>query len=137
MKIKLTIILSLCLLAITTGLKAQTAEETAEWLNAKLPSLVLKDDWAKETSSTTEILKQKTEVMEYKNITSITSSHQEKTDEKLEHTKITFVGKFNETNKIDLVLKPTITDKELTSLIKAFTHIAELNGAKIAKDDLF
>lgn len=90
----------------------------------------------KTLKSTTTELMQMAQSIEYKNITHISYAHWDETEETPELIELLFVGNFNFGKSFAILLKPSIKEKELKSIIKAFTHIVELNGAKLVKDDL-
>lgn len=140
-------------------LKAQTAEQTLEWLKAQIPPRSFMDNYGKtikfmgeSCDQAEEILDGKvlrTHVFNYSKIRMITYLRKEL--ENIPRYNIVLTGDFQEneigdrgeimsTNKIEntyFSFKPTIEKEEIQKIVKALKHMATLKGAKLVNDDLF
>lgn len=142
--------------------KAQTAEQTIEWLQAKVPPLQKDSDFGEAikfkeesceaaSSITTSFPKTVVEfhVFKYSNIKSISYLQKELAD-KLSY-KIIITGNF-QANKIglnnevtetkniettDFVFNASVEKEEILRIVKALKHLATLKGAKLINDNLF
>lgn len=142
---------------------AQTAEQTIEWLQAKVPSLQKDSDFAKGIKFKDEFCESASSmitssvptrfnefhVFKYSKIKSI-SSLQKEIMGKLCY-KIIITGNF-QANEIgdnndvistksiestDFVFNPTVEKDEILRIVKALKHLATIKGAKLLDDNLF
>lgn len=119
-------LISLCLLLfVSIIVKAQSAEETLEWLRAKQPAI---------RGNSVTIDENSIRYSNNENKISIDwSKIKDVTDKYLE---ITIVG--NELiNGKNVFIRFSIDGKISEKFAKALKHLAELKGAKLVKDDLF
>ncbi|MDY0906603.1 hypothetical protein [Pedobacter sp. CFBP9032] len=120
-------LITLFLLMFTTLiLKAQTADETLEWLRTKQPSL---------GGNSVTIDQKFIKVTNDKDVTSIEWSKIKDVTRKNFEIKIVGDELLNGKN---IFINIRVDDFRLSDkFVKALRHLAELKGAKLIKDDLF
>lgn len=155
-----TICLLLCL-GFATESKGQTVEQTIEWLNSKIPSLCISEDFGKTIKFNNELCMKASQLVvgdkriiqshsfNYIDIKSVSYIQEEIKGQP--HYVIKLTGNFNEneigyngeiinSKKIrvtDFTFNPSVQKEEIIKIVKALKHIASLKGAKLVNDDLF
>ncbi|SMO73763.1 hypothetical protein [Solitalea koreensis] len=157
---RILLLLTLCLGA--TGLKAQTAEETVAYINAKYGAYKSDvNEWERIATNDALITitsnKYKIERIWWGKVTGIAYTRRTN-DEGKQYWRIVLSGKLFKFKKDDAgsmdfqgnrylyeaegengyyFLIPEVSEENVKKFVKALTKIAELNGAKLVKDDLF
>jgi hypothetical protein len=129
------------LIAITFTVKAQTAEETLEWLNVNLDSHAY--------GSSNEVLNNRGRIqfslenitvinIDDKNVYTVIKYSEIKDVQKVEgYSKIEVKGSSNNKAKLLFISWQIVNDVKRSKYIKALKHMAKLNGAKLIDENLF
>lgn len=142
--------------------KAQTADQTIEWLQAKVPPLQresdfgatikFKDEFCEAASSITTsfpIRVVEVHVFKYSNIKSISYLQKELAGKlyykiiitgNFQANKIGFNNEVTETKNVettDFIFNASVEKEEILRIVKALKHLATLKGAKLINDNLF
>lgn len=154
------IILFVLFLGLGTA-RAQTAEQTIEWLNAKVPPLQrdpdfsstirFKDEFCESGNSIETTTKNVVEshVFNYSNIKSVSFIQSEIKNQlcykiiltgDFKEIRLGHEGKIEGTKKIDrtsFIFNPSVQKEEIARIVKALKHLATIKGAKLLDDNLF